>query len=132
VPSAPAGDKVLLLPLGKPDGPVWQSGLSGFPTPKLLYPADGQHIRSGHLLCSSLHDQNPELVLTILGGSASMVAPMDRIIPPKEDKVDTSSTKVPTAQTLVARPKSKAPDDNLDDDDPDLQKFTVAESKIIC
>jgi hypothetical protein len=28
--------------------------------------------------------------------------------PPKEDKVDTSSAKVPMAQTLVARPVSKA------------------------
>jgi hypothetical protein len=40
--------------------------------------------------------------------------------PPKEDKVDTSSAEAPTAQTLVARPGSKAPDDNLADEDPNL------------
>jgi hypothetical protein len=63
---------------------------------------DVSHVRSGHLLCSSLHGQNPEQVLTILGGSALVVAPMDRTTPPKEDKVDTSSTDVPMAHALVA------------------------------
>jgi hypothetical protein len=35
-------------------------------------------------------------------------------------------------QALVARPRSKALDDNLGDDDPDLLNFTVVDSKIIC
>jgi hypothetical protein len=44
---------------------------------------------------SILHGQNPEQVLTISGGSASVVAPMDRTTPPKEDKVGTSSVEAP-------------------------------------
>jgi hypothetical protein len=52
--------------------------------------------------------------------------------PPKEDKADTSSVKVPTIQALVARPRSKAPDDNLADDDPVLLNFATAGSEIIC
>jgi hypothetical protein len=44
---------------------------------------------------------------------------------PKVDKVDTSSTEVPTAQACL-------PDDNLADDDPDPLNFDMAESKIVC
>jgi hypothetical protein len=51
---------------------------------------------------------------------------------PRVDKVGTSSAEVVTAQALVARPGSKALDDNLVDDDPDLLKFTAVESKIFC
>jgi hypothetical protein len=57
---------------------------------------------------------------------------MVRTTPPKVDKAGTSSVEVPTAQALVARPGSKAPDDNLADDVPDLLNITVAESEIIC
>jgi hypothetical protein len=102
VPSAPAGDQVLSLPPGKPNGLVWHSGLSDFPAPKLVFPANGRCVRSSHLLHSSLHGQNPEQVLTIPGGSASMVAPVDRTSSPKKDKVGTSSAEAPTAQALVA------------------------------
>jgi hypothetical protein len=35
-------------------------------------------------------------------------------------------------QVLVAGLESKAPDDNLIDDDPDLLNFDVMESEIIC
>jgi hypothetical protein len=59
-----------------------------------------------------------------------VMAPMDRATPPKEDKVDTSLTDVPTAQALVARPESKAPDDNLGDNDPDLLNFATVGSEI--
>jgi hypothetical protein len=52
--------------------------------------------------------------------------------PPKEDKVDTSSVEAPTTQALVARPGSKAPNDNLVDDDPILLNFITVESEIIC
>jgi hypothetical protein len=52
--------------------------------------------------------------------------------PPKVDKAGTSSVEVPTAQALVARPGSKAPNGNLADDVPDLLNITVAESEIIC
>jgi hypothetical protein len=91
VPSAPAGDHMLSLPPAKLDGLVWHSGLSDFPALKLLCPADGRCVRSSHLLHSSLYCQNPKQVLTIPGGSASIVAPMDRTTPCKEDKVGTSS-----------------------------------------
>jgi hypothetical protein len=57
---------------------------------------------------------------------------MVRTTPPKEDKVDTSSMEVCTAQTLVTRPGSKASDDNLADDDPELLALIVAESEIVC
>jgi hypothetical protein len=50
--------------------------------------------------------------------------------PPKADKVDTSSAKVLTAQALVARSGSKAPDDNLADDNLDLLNFTTVESDV--
>jgi hypothetical protein len=130
VPSAPAGDQVLSLPTGKLDDPVWHFGLSDFPTLKLLCPADGRCVHSSHLLCSSLHGQNPEQVLTIPGGSASVVAPMDRTTPPKEDKVGTSSMKAPMALALVSRPESEAPDDNLGGDAPDLLNAAVVGSEI--
>jgi hypothetical protein len=70
-------------------------------------------------------------VLTIPGGRALVTAPMVLTTPPKEGKVDTSSAGVPTSQALVARPGSKAPDDNLIDDDPDLLNFDVAEFEIV-
>jgi hypothetical protein len=72
------------------------------------------------------------IVATVPGGSASVAVPMVRTTPPKEDKVDTSSAEAPIAQTLVAQLGSKAPDDNLVDDDPDLLKFDVVESETIC
>jgi hypothetical protein len=50
----------------------------------------------------------------------------------KVDKAGTLSTEVPTAQVLVARSGSKASDDNLTGDDPDLLNFTTAESGIVC
>jgi hypothetical protein len=57
---------------------------------------------------------------------------MVRTTLPKKDKVDTSSVEAPTAQALVARPGSKASDDNLVHDDLDLLKFDAATSEIIC
>jgi hypothetical protein len=51
---------------------------------------------------------------------------------PKEDKVDTSSAEVPTAQALVARPRSMVPNDGLGDDNPDLLNFATVESEIVC
>jgi hypothetical protein len=51
---------------------------------------------------------------------------------PKVDKAGTSSTEVPTAQTLVDRPGSKVLDDNLADDDPGHLNFIAAESEIVC
>jgi hypothetical protein len=83
-------------------------------------------------MCSSLHGQNPQQVLTIPGGSASATEPMVPTTPPKEDKVDTSSVEVPTAQALVARRRNKVSDDNLADDNPDLLNFAASGSKIIC
>jgi hypothetical protein len=57
---------------------------------------------------------------------------MVRTTLPKEDKVGTSSVEAPIDQALVARPRIKAPNDNLADDDPDLLNFVVMESEIIC
>jgi hypothetical protein len=57
---------------------------------------------------------------------------MVRTTPPREDKVGTSSVEAPTAQALVARSGSKASDDNLADDDPELPNFHVTESEIVC
>jgi hypothetical protein len=57
---------------------------------------------------------------------------MVRTTPPREDKVGTSSVEAPTAQALVARSGSKASDDNLADDDPELLNFHVTESEIVC
>jgi hypothetical protein len=48
------------------------------------------------------------------------------------DKAGISWVEVPTAQALVAQLKSKAPDDNLVDDDLDHLNFTAAESEIVC
>jgi hypothetical protein len=50
----------------------------------------------------------------------------------KEDKVGTSPVEAPTAQTLVARPGSRALNDALADDAPDLLTFGAVESEIIC
>jgi hypothetical protein len=44
------------------------------------------------------------------------------------DKADTSSSKAPTAQALVARSGSKASDDASVDDDLDLLNFVAAVS----
>jgi hypothetical protein len=57
---------------------------------------------------------------------------MVRITPPKEDKVDTSSAKAPTAQALEAQLVSKTLNDNLVDVDPNLLNFDAAESEIVC
>jgi hypothetical protein len=57
---------------------------------------------------------------------------MVHTIPPKEDKVNTSSAEVPMAQTLVAQQGSKTPDDNLADNDLDLLNFDAVEFDIVC
>jgi hypothetical protein len=57
---------------------------------------------------------------------------MVRTTPPKEERQVHHRRRSPTAQALVARSRSKALDDNLDDDDPDLLNFGTAESEIIC
>jgi hypothetical protein len=132
VPPALIGDQVLLLLPGKLNGRVWHSGLTGFPVSRLFCPAGGQRVRNGCLLRSSLRGQNPQYVLTILGGSASVVVSMARTTPSKEDKAGTSSVEAPTTHALVARPGSKAPDDNLADDDPDLLNFGAVEFEIVC
>jgi hypothetical protein len=95
-----------------------------------MTPTDGRCSCNGHLLCSSLHDQNPQHVLTIPGGSASAVELMVRTTPPNVDKEDTSSAEAPMTWALVARPGSKALDDNPADDDPDLLNFYAVESWI--
>jgi hypothetical protein len=41
VPPSLAGDQVLLVLLGKPDGPIWHFGLSNFPALRLFCPAGG-------------------------------------------------------------------------------------------
>jgi hypothetical protein len=120
------------MPLRKLDGLVWHSGLSNFPALGSSCPTGGRRKCSGHLLRSCLSGQNPQQVLTIPGGSASTVVPMVHTTPPNEDKVDTSSAEVPTAQALAARPGSKALDDNLTDNDLDLLNFDAAEYKIVC
>jgi hypothetical protein len=61
-----------------------------------------------------------------------VVVSMARTTPLKEDKMGTSSTEAPKAHALVARPGSKAPDDNLADDDPDLLNFGAVEFEIVC
>jgi hypothetical protein len=48
----------------------------------------------------------------------------------KVDKADTSSAEAPMTRALVAQPGSKASNDNLTDDDPDLLHFDVVESGI--
>jgi hypothetical protein len=59
------------------------------------------------------------------------VAPLVHTTPPKEDKVDTSSVEVPTVQALAVRLGSKAPNDNLVDDNFDLLNFDVVESETV-
>jgi hypothetical protein len=61
-----------------------------------------------------------------------VVVSTDRTTLPKEDKVGISSTEAPMAHALVARPGSKALDDTLIDDDPNLLIFGAVESKIVC
>jgi hypothetical protein len=115
----------LLLSLGKLDHPVWDFGLSDFPILELSCPAAVRHSRNDCPLCSSLHDQNLQLVLIILGESASVAEPKVCTTLPKVDKADTSSAKPPTAQALVSRSGSRVSDDNLTDDDPRLLNFTT-------
>jgi hypothetical protein len=55
---------------------------------------------------------------------------MDRTTPSKVDKTDTSLTEGLTAQTLVARSKSKVSDDAPVDDDLDLLNFVATVSWI--
>jgi hypothetical protein len=129
---AHAGDQELLLLPGKSDGLVWHSGLSGFPVLGLPYLAGGRCVCNGCLQRKSLHSQNFQQVLTIPGGRASAVEPMIHTTPPKVDKAGTSSMKVPIAQALVARPGSKASDDDLVDDDIDLLNFIAAEFETVC
>jgi hypothetical protein len=57
---------------------------------------------------------------------------MDYTTPSKVDKANTSSAKAPMAQALVARSRSKASDDALVDDNPDLLNFVMAVSWICC
>jgi hypothetical protein len=57
---------------------------------------------------------------------------MVRTTLPKVDKAGTSSAEVPTTHAIVARPGSKASDDDLVDDDPSLMNFTMVESEIVC
>jgi hypothetical protein len=118
----------LLQSLRKPDDLICHSGLSSFPVLKASYPVASRHSHNGRLLCSSLYGQNLQLVLTILGGCASVAEPMVRTTPPKVDKVGTSSAEAPTAQALTARSGNKVPDDALVDNDPGLLNFTVAVS----
>jgi hypothetical protein len=60
------------------------------------------------------------------------VEPMVRTTLPKVDTVGTSSVEVPMARALMAQPGSRAPNDDLVDDDLYLLNFTVAKSKIVC
>jgi hypothetical protein len=60
------------------------------------------------------------------------VEPIVHTTLPKVDKVGTSSVEVPIAQALMARPRSKASDDDLVDDDPGFPYFVAMESKTIC
>jgi hypothetical protein len=114
--------------LGKPDGPVWHSGLFGFPVLKPSCPVGGRRSHNGSLLFSSLRGQNHQQVPTIPGGSALAAESIDRTTTPKVDKADTSSAETPTAQALVARSGSKASDDAPVDDDLDLLNFVAAVS----
>jgi hypothetical protein len=50
----------------------------------------------------------------------------------KVDKAGTSSVEVPTAHALVAQAKSKAPNDDLVDDDLGLLNFITMEFEIVC
>jgi hypothetical protein len=126
-----ARNQELLLLSRKLDHPVWGFGSSNFPILESCCPVGGRCICNGRLLCSSLHSQNPQQVLTISGGSALVAEPMVHTTLPNVDKAGTSSTEVPMAQALVARPRNKAPDDNLADDDLGLLNFTTTKSKIV-
>jgi hypothetical protein len=97
-----------------------------------LYLVGGRHSRTDHLLCSTLHGQNIHLVLTILGGSTSVVEPTVCTTLPEVDKADTSLVEAPMAQTLMASPGSKASVGNPADNDPDLLNFAAVESWIAC
>jgi hypothetical protein len=55
-----------------------------------------------------------------------------RTTPPKEEKMDTSSVEAPTAQALMARPRSEVLDDYTVDDDPSLMNLVTVESWIAC
>jgi hypothetical protein len=124
-------DLELLLSSGKPDHPVWGFEPSGFPVVG-SYPATGQCSHNIHPLCSILCGKNLQLVLTILGGSASVVEPTVHTTLSKVDKVVTPSAKAPTAQALVARPRSEASDDSPIDDDPNLLNFATVALWIAC
>jgi hypothetical protein len=116
-----------LLSLGKSDGLVWHSRLSGFPAWYVV----GRHLHNSLLLRGSLHGQNLQLVLIILGESASAMKSTDRTTPPKVDKADTSLVEAPTAQALVVQLGSKTPDDAPIDDHPYPLNFAVAVSWIV-
>jgi hypothetical protein len=66
------------------------------------------------------------------GGRASTAEAMVRSTLPKVDKAGTSSVEDRMAQALMAQPESKAPDDDLIDDDPGLLNFVAAESETVC
>jgi hypothetical protein len=132
VPFAPVGNQVLLLPPGKPDGPLWHSGLSDFlpRSSSALLMADVSVVAISCVVASmakTLSKFRPSLVEVHQWWHPWPVPPRA-----KEDKVDTSSVEVPTAPALVARSKSKAPDDNLGDDNPDLLNFAAVGSEIDC
>jgi hypothetical protein len=55
---------------------------------------------------------------------------MDRTTLSKVDKANTSSAEAPTAQALMTRSGSKAPDDAPTDDDPNLLNFVTSVSWI--
>jgi hypothetical protein len=55
---------------------------------------------------------------------------MVRTTPPKEEKVGTSLAEAPTAQALVARPRSKVPDDTRADDNPELLNFGRVQDRL--
>jgi hypothetical protein len=122
-PTACATDQRLLLPLGKPNCPVWHSGMSGFPDLEPSCPVGGRHSRNSCLLCNRLRGPNPQQVLTIPDGSTLVVESMDRTTLPKMDKMDTSSAEASTAQS-----RSKALDDAHVDDDLDLLNVVAAVS----
>jgi hypothetical protein len=57
-----------------------------------------------------------------------VVEPTVRTTLRQVDKGGTSSVEIPTAQSLVAQPKSKAPDDDLIDYDAGHLNFVMIES----
>jgi hypothetical protein len=80
----------------------------------------------------SICDQNLQLVLTILGESASAAEPRVHTTLPKVDKVEISSAEALTVPALVARPESKVMDDTLFDDNLNLLNFVMVVSLIAC